>query len=44
MKTIGLRLHNHVVFGQVEAAADWLDVDFEPLDLDDLGTATGPLA
>jgi hypothetical protein len=43
MATIGLRLHNHVVFGQVEAAADWLDVDFEPLDLHDLGTATGPL-
>lgn len=43
MDLVGLRLHNQVVFGQVEAAADWLGVDFEPLDLEHLGTATGPV-
>ncbi len=42
MELIGIRLHNQVVFGQVEATADRLGVEYEPLDPDDLGKATGP--
>ncbi len=34
MKVLGLRLHNEVVFGQVEAAADRLGVHYEALDPD----------
>ncbi len=37
MELVGLRLHNKVVFGQVEAGADVLGVRWKPLDPDDTG-------
>lgn len=37
MQLLGLRLHNKVVFGQVEAGADLLGVRYDALDPDDTG-------
>lgn len=38
---IGLRMHNKVVFGQVEAAADLAGARYTPLDPDDTGKPNG---